>query len=124
MNVFTCQHIKLHGKHIEIISNFYIYNAELYIGGKYCSNKLTSLYGCPKIVRGYFNCSYNNLTSLKHCPIEVYGDFDCTHNYLKTLKYCPEYVKGDFYCHGNTIYFNENYVRSLCKVKGKIITIC
>ena len=44
-------------------------------------NDLTTLEGCPKIVRGWFTCSSNKLTSLEHSPKIVEGDFGCWYNH-------------------------------------------
>lgn len=115
MNILESK-IKLELKYIIVISNFYIYNT-----GFFCSHsKLTSLYGSPKIVKGSFDCAYNNLTSLKYCPVEVRGNFNCSDNPLESLEHCPKYVTGSFFCYNNPVKFTEEYVRSLCEVKGKI----
>jgi hypothetical protein len=69
-----------------------------------CHNKqLTSLEGCPKVVKGNFFCSYNNLKSLQYCPQIIEGYFDCDRNNLQSLQYCPQIVEGNFYCHYNKL---------------------
>ena len=52
---------------------------------KYKPIEISSLEGCPKIVKGNFNCSKNNLTSLEGGPEVVEGIFDCSQNKLETL---------------------------------------
>jgi hypothetical protein len=50
-------------------------------------NKLTTLEGCPKEVRGIFGCSDNKLTSLEYSPKKVGGIFHCNYNkYLTSLE--------------------------------------
>ena len=93
----------------EVSGDFYCYN-----------NQLTSLEGCPTIVCGSFNCANNQLTSLEGCPRTVGYDFYCYNNQLISLEGCPTTVGGSFYCRYNTKQFSEEYVRSLCKVKGSI----
>jgi hypothetical protein len=83
-------------------------------------NNLTSLKFAPKIVGVNFNCSDNKLTSLRYSPEKVGNNFYCNHNKLKTLKGCPKEVDGDFVCNYNPVKFTQEYVRSLCKVGGKI----
>ncbi len=52
------------------------------IGGDFVANHcgLKSLRGCPKYVKGSFDCSWNELTSLEHAPVYVRFTFDCRHN--------------------------------------------
>jgi len=71
-------------------------------------------------VSSIFYCSDNQLTSLEGCPRTVGGSFSCRNNYLTSLEGCPKTVDGNFFCHSNKKKFNEEYVRSLCKVKGLI----
>lgn len=69
-----------------------------------CSNnKLTSLEGCPKIVRGSFVCDNNKLTSLEFGPYDVEGHYECEHNQLTSLEGCPGLINGDFRCNNNKI---------------------
>ena len=71
-------------------------------GEFYCSNlELTSLLGCPKIVKVRFDCSHNNLTSLKGCPKYVGGNFNCSYNKLTNLDYFPRKINGELYHYGN-----------------------
>ena len=88
----------------------------------WCStNKLTSLDGAPKIVKGYFYCYDNKLTSLKYGPKEVNGFFSCSYNNLTSLEGAPEIVQGSFYCQINPL--SQSEVDKLIKVdtKGEII---
>ena len=56
------------------------------------------LQNIPKIVEGYFNCSYIGLTTLKGGPAFVKKRFGCNVNKLTTLLYCPKsYLVGMFY---------------------------
>jgi len=74
-------------------------------------------------INGSFYCSLNNLTSLKGCPKYVGRYFYCNHNKLTSLEGCPEYVGGDFNCLDNIKKFTEEYVKSLCIVKGEIYNL-
>jgi hypothetical protein len=74
------------------------------------------------IINGVFVCQKIGLTSLKGCPIEVSTIFTCSENRLESLLHCPNYVGGTFYCYNNKVEFTEKYVRSLCNVKGDIIS--
>ena len=72
--------------------------------GFYCgNNKLTSLYGSPREVKGDFGCSGNQLTSLKGAPEKVGGNFKCTYNKLTSLEGAPERVGWDFNCTYNKL---------------------
>jgi hypothetical protein len=43
------------------------------------NGKVSSLKGCPKVIKGDFNCSANkNLKSLEGSPEIVEGFFDCS----------------------------------------------
>jgi len=89
-----------------------------------CSKQgITTLFGAPKKVNGYFDCEYNNLTSLKFAPEEVEDGFCCANNALQTLQYIPkvgqwidcscniltslsgvqDYINSDFYCYNNKL---------------------
>ena len=83
--------------------------------------KLITLYGCPKEIGGYFDCSHNQLKYLEFAPQKIHGDFDCSYNqllslehspktvldyncynnYITSLEFTPEIVNGDFKCYGN-----------------------
>jgi len=52
-------------------------------------------------VNGWFDCNDNNLTSLKGCPEIVKGYFDCNDNNLTSLEGCPKKVGGKFYGYWN-----------------------
>ena len=75
-------------------------------------NKIFLLYGCE------------NLISLKNCPNYVGESFGCRScPQLDSLEGCPKEVKGDFVLVGSGLefQFTEKEIRSLCKVKKKII---
>ena len=61
------------------------------------------------------------MISLEGCPATVGGSFSCDSNQLISLEGCPRTVGYSFFCVGNTKQFSEEYVRSLCKVKGTIV---
>jgi hypothetical protein len=76
-------------------------------GGFICDNKqLTSLEGCPQIVKGDFYCSVNELQSLQYCPQIVKGHFICSSNNLPSLqniaKYCKQ-IDGKLWAYTNPI---------------------
>jgi hypothetical protein len=67
---------------------------------------LTSLYGCPTFVDGYFDCSFNKLQSLQYCPQIVTRDFYCSDNKLPSLQNIHKYNKqidGELWVHFNPI---------------------
>ena len=109
-----------------------------------CSrNTLSNLKGAPHTVGGDFSCNKNNLTSLKGAPHTVNGSFLCDVNNLTSLEGAPQTVGGYFYCYNNpltslkgipkTVNYNfyidevlkdrfpEEYIRSLCKIKGRVV---
>jgi hypothetical protein len=63
---------------------------------------------------GDFSCSNKQLTSLEGCPQVIKGDFYCSDNKLKSLQYCPQIVKGDFYCSDNKLPSLQN-IHKYCK---------
>jgi hypothetical protein len=72
-------------------------------------------------IDGSFYCAFNILTTLEGCPEIVKGNFSCSNNnYLTTLQGCPKYVSGYFYCRNNKVKFTEEDVKKLCNVKGVI----
>ena len=86
-----------------------------------CShNRLTSLEGAPKSVKGDFYCYENQLTSLEGAPKSVRGCFDCSDNQLTSLEGSPESVGGTFYCQNNITKFTKKDVREVCKIKRRI----
>ena len=89
----------------------------------YCyHNDLTNLKGAPQTVGGNFDCFNNNLTSLKGAPHTVGGNFDCSGNNLTSLEGIPKTVDGNFFI--DEVLedkFPEEYIRSLCKIKGKVV---
>ena len=131
----------------------YLYLIELFdlsdvevMGYFNCSkNDLTSLVGAPHIVTRDFDCSNNNLTSLEGAPHTVGRGFDCSDNNLTNLKGAPHTVGGYFGCMNTNLTslegipktvgihfyidkalkdkFPEEYIRSLCKIKGRVVYI-
>ena len=109
------------------------------------NNNLTSLAGAPHTVGGSFNCFNNDLTNLKGAPQTVGGDFDCCNNNLTNLEGSPHTVGGYFGCMNTNLTslegipktvgihfyidkalkdkFPEEYIRSLCKIKGRVVYI-
>jgi hypothetical protein len=95
------------------------------VGGNFsCSeNILVNLEGAPKKTR-VFDCSNNNLVSLKGAPEYVDVYFDCRLNNLSSIKALdgmPKTINGNIYCGGNPYNFDEDYVRSICDIKGSFI---
>lgn len=64
---------------------------------------LTSLWGCPDEVTGYFSVGYNGISSLEGCPSKVGDGFFCEDNILTSLEGCPQKVGGDFVCSHNLL---------------------
>jgi hypothetical protein len=84
-------------------------------GDFYCfNNKLQSLQYCPQIVKGHFYCYYNILQSLQYCPQIVNGYLSCSFNNLQSLQYCPQIVKGNFHCSNNSLQSLQN-IHKYCK---------
>ena len=83
---------------------------------------LKSLEGAPEKVGGDFNCfGCPGLTSLKGAPKEVVWDFNCSMcESLKSLKGAPKEIGGDFICWRRRVKFNEDDVKKISNVKGKI----
>jgi len=71
------------------------------------AHKLTSLVGCPQVVKGVFNCSENRLQTLEGGPVEVSGNYYCNDNVLVSLKGAPRQVKT-FWCQRNNLETLEN----------------
>lgn len=57
---------------------------------------LTTLEGCPKIIKGTLGCNNNKLTSLEGAPHKVGLHLYCCGNPMASLKGVPEYVGGRF----------------------------
>ena len=101
------------------------------VGNFNCSkNDLTSLVGSPHTVGGFFSCRNNNITSLKGAPHTVGGRFDCMHNHLTSLEGIPKsigYGTGFFkdfkISEKLKDKFPEEYIRSLCEIKGEVIYV-
>jgi hypothetical protein len=66
-------------------------------GNVYLVDKLGELKQLPLTfneVNGYFSCGGNNLTTLEGCPKVVRGDFSCSLNNLTSLENSPKIVDG------------------------------
>ena len=85
------------------------------------SNKLTSLIGAPIEIGGFFSCFGNILTSLEGAPLKVKEKFDCSSNKLTSLEGAPKKVGKGFYCYDNTKKFTREEVASMCEVRGTIV---
>jgi len=70
-----------------------------------------------------FSISKNKLTTLRGCPKIVKGDFYCYSNNLKSLEFAPEEVGGGFFCENNAVLFTEDDVKAVSKVGEKINVI-
>jgi len=86
-----------------------------------CRNcNLITLKGCPKIVKGMFNCNDNKLTSLEGGP-EISGSFYCSRNFLENFEGCPKEIKSIFVCTGNKgIKLHQSDVEKICNVRRDI----
>jgi hypothetical protein len=104
----------------------YIINDDMTIDGNYninLSNKNLKMF--PEYIQfnkieGFFICSSNELTSLRGCPKIVKGDFYCYYNRLTSLDGCPKIVDDEFVCWGNAVEFTIKDVTDRCKVKNRI----
>lgn len=98
------------------------------------SKNVTSLKGCPKHIKGNFNCSNNQLRSLEFGPVKVEGNYICSQNYLKSLDFIAEDIKGyidstdnfnlkDIQCDSNTnfIYYGNKKSPQKLSLKNLII---
>ena len=117
-------------KNIKIIPfQFGIIDGDFIIG----SNLLSSLSGCPEIVKGMFSCSFNklssliggprivngsyhakknNLISLKGLPLKIEGYLNLSDNKLQLLEGISQYIKGDLIIDKNKLrtFKGINYV--------------
>ncbi len=59
-----------------------------------CSNKISSLKFCQKIVQGQFDLKDNKLTSLEYGPQYVYNDYDVGANLLESLDHVAPIING------------------------------
>lgn len=66
-------------------------------------SNITSLEGCPDIVRGNFSCNGSKLETLCGAPREVSKNFDCCNNKLISLEGAPRKVGGIFACNCNKL---------------------
>jgi hypothetical protein len=71
-------------------------------------------------VEGSFYCDNNNLTSLRGCPPVVKRGFYCSYNQLTSLEGCPSSVGRNFSCSNNETQFTKEEVEKYCKVGGII----
>lgn len=61
-------------------------------------------------INGNFDIHGNNLSSLRGCPDIVKGYFDCTDNGLTSLKFAPDVVYSNVWLSaGNSIKYSESY---------------
>jgi len=72
--------------------------------------KLTTLKGCPRIVKGSIYLGYNNLSSLKYGPEKVGVGYYCHNNKLKSLEGVAKVIGKTFECSGQTIQFVSKYL--------------
>lgn len=73
-------------------------------GSFYCnSTEITSLVGCPILVKGDFFCGYSNLTSLVGAPATIGGNFSCVKTDITNLVGFPAKVGKTFTCIGNNL---------------------
>ena len=87
------------------------------------SDIFTNLKGSPHTV-GSFYCYNNDLTNLKGAPHTVGSYFACQGNNLTSLKGIPKTVGTGFYI--DKVLkdkFPEEYIRSLCVIKGKVVYV-
>lgn len=104
----------------QLLSEIDVWESDLLL----CYIMLHSLKGCPKIVNGTFNCSFNSLTTLEFGPESVSNrdyicrfnkleslkgapskvlNFDCSNNDLFNLDGCPQEINGNFDCSVNKL---------------------
>lgn len=70
---------------------------------------MTSLRGCPRIVKGEFNCSRNDLKNLVGGPEEVTGHYSCSLNpNIKSFEGIAKFIGGDFSCNNKSGLTNRN----------------
>lgn len=63
-----------------------------------CKNSgLTTLKGCPRVVRWNFICTSNKITSLEHGPVRVGMNCVMFDNPLENLEHLPEFIGGYLY---------------------------
>ena len=74
---------------------------------------LTSLEGCPKIIRGDFRCGNNSLQSLVGGPERVEGSYYCGRNLLQSLDGIASYIDGH-------LTFENNPIESIAGIHKKI----
>ena len=81
------------------------------------------------LVRGAFAVAYCNMTSLRGCPYLIWGYFNCSYNNLTTLEYSPKEVhrtrqgSGAFHCQyqKNGKKFTAEEVDAYCNVEGRVV---
>ena len=73
------------------------------------------------VCQGKFLIRDNQLTSMAGCPKVVKGDFMVDGNKLVDLDGSPEEVGGDYYIRKNNEKFTVEQIEKICKVGGRII---
>jgi hypothetical protein len=85
-------------------------------------NKLISMKNSPETVGGIADYSNNRIISLVEAPKEIGGSFNISNNLLTSPENGPTKVKGDYYCDNNKVVFNEEDIKKVTEVGGKIVT--
>ena len=75
-------------------------------------NKLTSLKGSPKEVKGYFGFAWNNISSFIYMPKHVFT-LTCNHNPIKNLNHIMLDMTGTFNCDQ----FTDTEYRLYCNIE-------
>jgi hypothetical protein len=98
--LFVAREFSIGGRGLEVLPDL----TDVVFGAAFACdvNRLTSLKGAPREVRGIFICDGNLLTDLRGAPRKA-GSFACQNNLLTDLKGAPPRVKGAFYCSGNKL---------------------
>ena len=65
-------------------------------------------------------CNDNKLTSLKGGPKRVKGNYDCSHNKLTSLEGSPETIGGSWIISNIDSFGGIDKVKKISRVKGKI----
>ena len=74
---------------------------------------LTSLEGCPKIIHGDFDCSWNAIESLIGDPERVEGSYRCQNNKIESLDGIASYI-------GDILSLSFNPIESITGIHKKI----
>lgn len=89
--------VMLSGKFYKLPLNFRNVN------GSFTStnNGLRTLKGCPRVIEGFFNISWNNISEFDYFPIKIDGGFTCSYNPLKNFKGMEKCdISSDITCRG------------------------